>query len=60
MIILQAIKTDVDDHNRPVNNTLDVIQELVETGADVLSSSELNQLQVFKLYTIIIFWIVIF
>ena len=30
---------------RPVNNTLDIIIELVETGADVLSASELNQLQ---------------
>ena len=43
---MRAIKTDVDDHNRPVNNTLDIIAELVETGADVLSSSELNSLQV--------------
>lgn len=42
---MQHIKTDVDDHNRPVNNTLDIIIELVETGADVLSGSELNQLQ---------------
>ena len=42
---MKLIKTDVDDHNRPVNNTLDIIAELVETGADVLSSSELNQLQ---------------
>ena len=39
------IVQDVDDHNRPVNNTLDIIGELVETGADVLSASELNQLQ---------------
>ena len=43
---MKEIKTDVDDHNRPVNNTLDIIAELVETGADVLSSSELNTLQV--------------
>ena len=43
---MRAIKTDVDDHNRPVNNTLDIIAELVETGADVLSSSELNSLHV--------------
>jgi chromosome segregation ATPase len=42
---MSHIKTDVDDHNRPVNNTLDIIIELVETGADVLSASELNQLQ---------------
>ena len=42
---MKLIKTDVDDHNRPVNNTLDIIAELVETGADVLSSAELNQLQ---------------
>ena len=42
---MKHIKTDVDDHNRPVNNTLDIIAELVETGADVLSSSELNHLQ---------------
>ena len=35
----------MDDHNRPVNNTLDIIVELVETGSDVLSSAELNQLQ---------------
>jgi hypothetical protein len=41
----QHIKSDVDDHNRPVNNTLDIIVELVETGSDVLSSAELNQLQ---------------
>ena len=42
---LQAIKDDVDDHNRPVNNTLDIIVELVETGSDVLSAAELNNLQ---------------
>ena len=42
---MSHIKTDVDDHNRPVNNTLDIIAELVETGSDVLSSSELNGLQ---------------
>ena len=42
---LQQIKDDVDEHNRPVNNTLDIIAELVETGADVLSSAELNKLQ---------------
>ena len=42
---LQQIKDDVDDHNRPVNNTLDIIAELVETGADVLSAAELNKLQ---------------
>lgn len=42
---MKLIKTDIDDHNRQVNNTLDIIAELVETGADVLSSSELNQLQ---------------
>ena len=41
---MKLIKTDVDDHNRPVNNTLDIIAELVETGADVLSSAALNQL----------------
>ena len=35
----------MDDHNRPVNNTLDIIAELVETGADVLSAAELNKLQ---------------
>ena len=35
----------MDEHNRPVNNTLDIIAELVETGADVLSSAELNKLQ---------------
>lgn len=35
----------MDDHNRPVNNTIDIIVELVETGSDVLSSAELNQLQ---------------
>lgn len=35
----------MDEHNRPVNNTLDIIVELVETGSDVLSSAELNQLQ---------------
>ena len=46
---MKEIKTDVDDHNRPVNNTLDIIAELVETGADVLSSSELNTLQVSQL-----------
>ena len=34
---MQHIVQDVDDHNRPVNNTLDIIGELVETGADVLS-----------------------
>ena len=28
-----------------MNNTLDIIAELVETGADVLSSAELNKLQ---------------
>ena len=44
-IFSQHIKSDVDDHNRPVNNTLDIIIELVETGSDVLSSAELNQLQ---------------
>lgn len=43
---MQIIKNDVDDHNRPINNTLDIIVELVETGSDVLSASELNQLQV--------------
>merc|ERR1712061_76129 len=42
---LKQIKDDVDDHNRPVNNTLDIIAELVETGADVLSAAELNKLQ---------------
>ena len=42
---MKLIKNDVDDHNRPVNNTLDIIAELVETGSDVLSSAELNQLQ---------------
>ena len=42
---LQQIKEDVDEHNRPINNTLDIIAELVETGADVLSSAELNKLQ---------------
>eukprot|EP00090_Calanus_glacialis_P003456 TRINITY_DN1255_c0_g1_i12.p1 TRINITY_DN1255_c0_g1~~TRINITY_DN1255_c0_g1_i12.p1 ORF type:complete len:5152 (+),score=1465.32 TRINITY_DN1255_c0_g1_i12:61-15516(+) len=42
---LKQIKDDVDEHNRPVNNTLDIIAELVETGADVLSSAELNKLQ---------------
>ena len=42
---MNHIKSDVDDHNRPVNNTLDIIIELVETGADVLSAAELNQLQ---------------
>ena len=42
---LQHIKDDVDDHNRPVNNTIDIIAELVETGADVLSAAELNKLQ---------------
>ena len=42
---MQQIKDDVDEHNRPVNNTLDIIAELVETGADVLSSAELNKLQ---------------
>ena len=41
----QQIKDDVDDHNRPVNNTIDIIAELVETGADVLSAAELNKLQ---------------
>jgi chromosome segregation ATPase len=41
----QHIKADVDDHNRPVNNTLDIIIELVETGSDVLSRAELDQLQ---------------
>ncbi|XP_023339655.1 dystonin isoform X13 [Eurytemora carolleeae] len=41
----KEIKDDVDEHNRPVNNTLDIIAELVETGADVLSSAELNKLQ---------------
>lgn len=35
----------MDDHNRPVNNTLDIIVELVENGHDVLSSADLNQLQ---------------
>ncbi len=45
MNAMRHIKNDVDDHNRPVNNTLDIIIELVETGADVLSASELNQLQ---------------
>jgi len=48
---LQIIKTDVDDHNRPVNNTLDIIDELVETGSDVLSPDELSQLQVIKQLT---------
>ena len=43
--LVQEIKDDVDEHNRPVNNTLDIIAELVETGADVLSSAELNKLQ---------------
>ena len=42
---MQQIKDDVDDHNRPVNNTIDIIAELVETGADVLSAAELNKLQ---------------
>ncbi|XP_059089195.1 microtubule-actin cross-linking factor 1-like isoform X2 [Tigriopus californicus] len=42
---MKVIKDDVDDHNRPVNNTIDIIVELVETGSDVLSSAELNQLQ---------------
>merc|ERR1719278_1702760 len=42
---LKQIKDDVDEHNRPVNNTLDIIAELVETGADVLSAAELNKLQ---------------
>ena len=42
---MQQIKEDVDEHNRPINNTLDIIAELVETGADVLSSAELNKLQ---------------
>merc|ERR1719153_1808238 len=42
---LKQIKDDVDEHNRPVNNTLDIIAELVETGADVLSTAELNKLQ---------------
>ncbi len=42
---VQQIKDDIDDHNRPVNNTLDIIAELVETGADVLSAAELNKLQ---------------
>ena len=45
ILFLQQIKDDVDEHNRPVNNTLDIIAELVETGADVLSSAELNKLQ---------------
>ena len=27
---MKLIKTDVDEHNRPVNNTLDIIAELVE------------------------------
>ena len=44
-IAFQVIKDDVDDHNRPVNNTLDIIVELVETGSDVLSAAELNNLQ---------------
>lgn len=44
-LLIQAIKDDVDDHNRPVNNTLDIIVELVETGSDVLSAAELNNLQ---------------
>ena len=35
----------MDDHNRPVNNTLDIIVDLVENGHDVLSSADLNQLQ---------------
>ena len=52
---MKEIKTDVDDHNRPVNNTLDIIAELVETGADVLSSSELNTLQVSQLKLIFYF-----
>ncbi len=42
---LRAIKDDVDDHSRPVGHTWDLIVELVETGADVLSSAELSQLQ---------------
>lgn len=42
---MKYIKNDIDEHSRPVNNTLDVIAELLETGADVLSSSELNHLQ---------------
>ena len=43
--ILQEIKDDVDEHNRPVNHTLDIIAELVENGADVLSSAEISKLQ---------------
>lgn len=42
---MKTIKDDVDEHNRPVNNTLDIIAELAEIGTDVLSSAELNQLQ---------------
>ncbi len=42
---LKAVKDDVDEHSRPVSHTWDLIVELTETGADVLSSAELSQLQ---------------
>lgn len=41
----QNIVNDVEEHNRPVNNTLDIIAELVDTGSDVLNAAELHQLQ---------------
>ncbi len=44
-MLFKVIRDDVDEHNRPVNNTLDMIVELVEHGSDVLSSAELSQLQ---------------
>lgn len=42
---MQKIRHDVEDHSRPINNVVDFITEIVETGADVLSSAELSQLQ---------------
>ncbi len=42
---LKDVKEDIDEHSRPVNQTWDIIVDLTETGADVLSAAELSQLQ---------------
>jgi len=47
-LCFKDIQSDVQDHNRPINNTLDLIEELVESGFDVLSQADLNQLKVDK------------
>jgi len=41
----QGIKVDVEDHNRSINNTMDLVSELRESGEDVITEEKLNKIQ---------------